>query len=440
MGGSQLIREEIDNKCECTDPTISRKCNPEQPPGTFGWSVIAHPRHGVYNWECFTEKYKKGWAGKAFAGYETNGHGCPSVVRSYADNLLYKKNDGKGVFGIELATSKFETGAYSASTINWDQYLFADAVNGLSYGYFYSDANSPTMKFNPIVYPDFNPKTPGTENETLDYGNHCVVGMIGSDNHSFWFRYTEDTTAIVCNQQYIPIPENEFEYRIVPPFDDTKYIKSKLYNVPYITACTFVYADQPYNQGEPGSNQRKFLKQFRACGKDNQGVTASIGGAWGTFALRNKGSGSWVKAGGKLDINFGESQQIEVQVASLGTYLGNMGNKTSEIKKITVYGCCGELDSNNNKVICPTGIGNMNYESDLYRKEIISYTFPDTIKITSLLPQIIPNLEFNQKHLALYDYVRVEIEYRHGSILDIVHLNGRVFCSPIIIRNSNNIE
>mgnify|MGYP007068907317 CR=1 FL=1 len=42
---------------------------------------------------------------------------------------------------------------------------------------------------------------------------------------------------------------------------------------------------------------------MRSCGEDNKGVSASLGGGWGTFAVRKTNSTTWVNSGGRIEID-----------------------------------------------------------------------------------------------------------------------------------------
>jgi hypothetical protein len=108
--------------------------------------------------------------------------------------------------------------------------------------------------------------------------------------------------AMQCTKNFIPI--EAYTQRKIPGYDDRTYIKAKKGYIPFISACNYVYSDEnPADQSNPGSKQRKFLKYMRSCGKDNKGVSASSGGGWGTFAVRKTNSTTWVNSGGRIEVD-----------------------------------------------------------------------------------------------------------------------------------------
>jgi len=445
-GGTELIREEIDRICGCIDPKKNRGC--DQPPGTYGWTVIAHPKHSGYPWKCF-KKYpyntKKDWVNNQFGLFESsNKHLCPSVARSYLDGAY--QNNGKGVFGIELAGMVKHI---EPNTISWDQYLFADifaetSQNLVEEEKFNIDHDSPTMNYNPHVYPDYDPNSGGTS--SISTGNNFVVGMINSDDHNSFWQYQEDITAMQCTKNFIPI--ESYTQRKIPGYDDGTYIKAKKGYIPFISACTFVYSDEsPADQNNPGTKQRKFLKYMRSCGKDNKGVSASLGGCWGTFAVRKTNSTTWVNSGGRIEIDKhlenGEVKldNLAIRVSALSPYLSNTNYTVDPIKQIRVYTCNGinGYPGISGKIPGPIDWSVFMEDSDYAPIEVCRKDFTLQDKRTILNEEEFIDLVVPNHKLCYYDYVRVEIEFYVTHPLEKIDRKV-VYCNPVLVKNIANHE
>ncbi|MCE5346072.1 MAG: hypothetical protein LLG13_07275 [Bacteroidales bacterium] len=442
-GGTELVREEIDNMCGCENAKKYRLCN--QPPGTYGWTVIAHPNSSFYKWRCFkNDPYnsKVDWVMNGFGLFVSpQKHQCPSVARSYLDSI--SSNNGKGVFGIELADNL--AGLLFRNTLSWDQYLFADTQQGIiEEGKFNLDHDSPTMNYNPHVYPDYDPNSGGTS--SISTGNNFVVGMINSDDHNCYWQYQEDITAMQCNKNYIPI--ESYTLRKIPGYDDGTYIKAKKGYIPFISASTFVYSgENPANQSNPGSNQRKFLKYMRSCGKDNKGVSASLGGGWGTFAVRKTNSTTWINSGGRIEIDKhlenGEEKldNLAIRVSALSPYLSNTNYTVNPIKQIRVYTCNGVIGAPGwfGKLPGLVDWSNFDENSDYAPLEVCRKDFTIEDKRTIMNEEEFIDLVVPNHKLCHYDYVRVEIEFYKTSNLDLVE-KKIVYCNPVLVKNLANHE
>ncbi|MDD4663317.1 MAG: hypothetical protein PHD83_01465 [Caldisericia bacterium] len=419
----QITRDEINYKCGCVSNSDGNKRTyaPTQPDGINGWGVVAHPEGAnitgkeeetatpAYKWMSFPKK-QLNWF-KSFSVYESKDkHICPSVARSIMN--FYSPNKGKGFFGIELDRR---------GITRWDEYLFADVKEGI-YEHFNEDKDTSAMKFNPTFnkVPGYlyDPSNPGNESQ-YSFGNNFVVGLANSDDHQTYWSYQEDITRLKCLEGKIPI--SDIDERKIPGFEDGCYIMAKLKSIPWLTKCTYVYSDcSPIGV----NNHRNFLKNLRSCG-ENKGVTASIGGGWATFKAKTQSS-ELVSSGGKIDIKQGE-QSITLYVDALSPYKGS----ELPIKEIRVYACCGELNAYDKKEYCPVTFQNIQINVDWPAKKIttIDTLFNDPENpVYSILDCPIP---IEQKHIAFYDYIRVEVEFLGNDRCSIA------YCNPILVKNIN---
>jgi len=314
----------------------------------------------------------------------------------------------------------------------WDQYLFSDIQAG-AIEKFNDDKSSSAMMYYPIVDNSqhlYDPDSPGSLGGPFATGNNFVIGVANSDNHFHFWQYQEDTTMKQCCKNKIPI--DDYEERIITGFADGLFIKSKLSYIPWIDYSTFVYSSSPF----PVTNHREFLKQFRSCGLFNKGVTASIGGGWGTFRVRktsNPPSG-WVQSGGDIQLN-NNNENVELKISALSPYATVNGVNQYPIKSIRVKSSCGFKNSTTGKKILCSKTGPFD-KSDwgAFTHEVcnVNYEFEQMVTV---LNDVSIGLPIPNKELAFYDYIRVEIEFFNTNNLKINVPKMIAYCNPVLVKN-----
>jgi hypothetical protein len=259
----------------------------------------------------------------------------------------------------------------------------------------------------------------------FDTGNNFVIGVSHSDLHETYWQTMEDLQAIKCLKDCVPIPN--LELRHIPGFEETEdYLKAELRDVPFIDKCTYVYADTPKD------DHKRFLKQFRSCGKDNGGVTASLGGGWATFALKERKQdgtpvGDWVYSGGKIEIAKGS--KLMVKVGAIAPYKG--ASEKNYISQVIIKGACADRKPDGELKACD---GNPDWGARVIETITISTfqypkaEFPEEIIYT------IPNNDI----LKEYDYIRLEVIFHvKRGFFDGGQI-GRAYCNPVLIKCPEN--
>jgi hypothetical protein len=397
--GKQIVKNKIGDLCPCSKKPIPHCVRTEVPEGVFGWGIIAHPSGiasgGAYGWKHFPNPNKKVEWIKTF-----DKHNCPSVIRSHLDSV--SKNNGNGFFAIEIAGSD--------SIGKWDTYLFSDVVLG-----------------DPLTgHVAINKWNEDGSAIDFDTGNNFVIGVSHSDMHynNYW-QTMEDLQAIKCLKDCVPIPN--LELRLIPGFEETgEYLKGDLKDVPFIDKCTYVYADKPKD------DHKKFLKQFRSCGKDNKGVTASFGGGWATFALQERKAdgtpvGDWVYSGGKIEIAKGS--KLMVKVSALTPYKG--ASNKNYISKVEILGACASRKPDGELKACDDD-PKPYWGARSIKTITISTSQDPEDDITDEIIYTIPNIDI----LKEYDYIRlvVHFEVKRGFILG----GEKAYCNPVLIKCPQN--
>ena len=313
------------------------------------------------------------------------------------------KNNGNGFFAIEIAGSD--------SIGKWDTYLFSDVVLG-----------------DPLTgHVAINKWNEDGSAINFDTGNNFVIGVSHSDLHETYWQIMEDLQAIKCLKDCVPIPN--LELRLIPGFEETEeYLKGDLKDVPFIDRCTYVYADKPKD------DHKRFLKQFRSCGKDNKGVTASFGGGWATFALQERKAdgtpvGDWVYSGGKIEIAKGS--KLMVKVSALTPYKG--ASNKNYISKVEILGACASRKPDGELKACDDD-PKPYWGARSIKTITISTSQDPEDDITDEIIYIIPNIDI----LKEYDYIRLEVIFHAKRGFFDGGQIGRAYCNPVLIKCPQN--